>query len=149
MSSVPGTSLSLARNVAWIFYEDVNLLPKLRRLDSVSHDTCKAARSSCPGVWRGVPAALDILFLAASMNSMVRHDDGASLKSTVTEFAHPALLARRLAAFRDHFFDVFHKSQISSFFLPPADCAALREPAAGGIAQHAELKKKSRTSIRV
>jgi hypothetical protein len=57
-----------------------------------------------------VPAALDILLLAASMNSMVRHDDvGTSLKSTVTEFAHPALLARRLAAFRDHFFDVFHK----------------------------------------
>ena len=95
-----------------------------------------------------MPAALDILLLAASMNSTVRHDDvGTSLKSTVKEFAHPALLARRLAAFRDHFFDVFTRSQISSFFLPPADCAALREPA--GIARHAELKKKSRTSIRV
>ena len=66
-------------------------------------------------------AALDILLLAASMNSMVRHDDvGTSLKSTVTEFAHPALFARRLAAFRDHFFDVFHKVPESSSRLPTA-----------------------------
>jgi hypothetical protein len=37
------------------------------------------------------------------------------------------------------FSTVFTRSQISSFFLPPADCAALREPA--GIARHAELKQ--------
>jgi len=73
----------------------------------------------CFDVWRGVPAALDILLLAASMNSMVRHDAGTSLKSTVTEFAHPALLARRLAGFRDHFFDGFHKVP-GPVFLPPA-----------------------------
>jgi hypothetical protein len=119
MSGVPGNLAVIGAQRGMIFCpehpgrdEDVILpglrLPKLRRLDSVSHDTCKAARSSCPGVWRGVPAALDILLLAASMNSMVRHEDaGTSLKSTVTESAHPALLARRLAAFRDHLFDVF------------------------------------------
>ena len=76
------------------------------------------------------------------MNSMVRHDDvGTSLKSTVTEFAHPALLSLvALPPFVITFSTFFTRSQISSFFLPPADCAALREPA--GIARHAELKKK-------
>jgi hypothetical protein len=93
---------------------------------------------------------MDILLLAASMNSMVRHDDvGTSLKSTVTEFAHPALLARRLAAFRDHFFDVFHKVP-DLVFLPPA----CRLRGASGARRHLPdtpnyFKKKSRTSIRV
>ncbi len=74
----------------------------------------------CFDVWRGVPAALDILLLAASLNSMVRHDDvGTSLKSTVTEFAHPALLGRRLAVFCDHLFDVFHKLPDLVFLPPP------------------------------
>ena len=88
-----------------------------------------------------MPAALDILLLAASMNSMVRHDDvGTSLKSTVTEFAHPALLALvAVPPFVITFSTFFTRSQISSCFLPPADCAALREPA--GIARHAELKQ--------
>jgi hypothetical protein len=68
-----------------------------------------------------VPAALDILLLAASMNSMVRHDDvGTSLKSSGHRICTPsASLARRLAAFRDHFFDVFHKVP-DLVFLPPA-----------------------------
>ena len=95
----------------------------------------------CFDVWRGVPAALDILLLAASMNSMVRHDDvGTSLKSTVTEFAHPALLSLvALPPFVITSSTFFTRSQISSFFLPPADCAALREPA--GITRELRIKK--------
>jgi hypothetical protein len=123
--------------------EDVNLLPKLRPLDSVSQDLYL---QSCSFVlpWRlagracsaGHPSSCR--FLAPSC----AYDDvGTSLKSKVTEFAHPALLARRLAAFRDHFFRRFSqgpRSRLSSSRgVPPADCTALREPA--GIARQAEF----------